>query len=61
MRLPGRGYRVWAVLPLASASGLAVISAVIVLSTLFLWWLLRSETREEGTEDGSDEGSGGEG
>jgi hypothetical protein len=38
-------------LPLASASGSAIIAAAVVGSCLFLWWLLRQEA---GYEDGED-------
>jgi hypothetical protein len=34
-------------LPLASASGPAIIGVVVVASGLFLSWLLRSETGED--------------
>jgi ABC-type uncharacterized transport system YnjBCD substrate-binding protein len=37
-------------LPLASASGLAVIGGATSASVLFLWWLLRAETRDEARE-----------
>ena len=42
-------------LPLASASGVAVISVVVVLSTLFLWWLLRTEAPEATADDEAEE------
>jgi hypothetical protein len=34
-------------LPLASASGLAIIGGATSASVLFLWWLLRAEARDE--------------
>jgi len=35
------------VLPLASASGPAIIGVVVVGSGLFLWWLLRQDANDE--------------
>ncbi len=37
-------------LPLASASGPAIIAIAVISSTLLLWWLLRAETRDEEAE-----------
>jgi len=34
-------------LPLASASGPAIIGVVVVGSGLFLWWLLRQDANDE--------------
>jgi hypothetical protein len=34
-------------LPIASSSGPAFIGVVVIAATLFLWWLLRSESRDE--------------
>jgi hypothetical protein len=42
-------------LPLASASGFAVISVVVVAAGLFLWWLLRMEAEEQAGEDSGTE------
>jgi hypothetical protein len=33
--------------PLASVSGPAFLAVVIVAAALFLWWLLRADTRDE--------------
>jgi hypothetical protein len=44
-----RGGIVRSMLPLASVGGPAIIAVVIVPSVLFLWWLLRSDAREEDT------------
>jgi hypothetical protein len=38
------------VLPLASASGPAIIGVVVVGSGLFLWWLLRQDANDEQSE-----------
>jgi hypothetical protein len=37
-------------LPLASASGPAIIGVVVVGSGLFLWWLLRQDASDEQRE-----------
>lgn len=37
-------------LPLAASSGLAIIGGATSASVLFLWWLLRAETRDEARE-----------
>ncbi len=37
-------------LPLASASGPAIIGVVVVGSALFLWWLLRQDANDEQSE-----------
>jgi hypothetical protein len=37
-------------LPLAASSGLAIIGGATSASALFLWWLLRAETRDEAQE-----------
>jgi hypothetical protein len=42
-------------LPLASASGIAVIVLVVVGAALFLTWLLRSEKEDEATAEPADE------
>ncbi len=34
-------------LPIASSSGPAFIGVVVIAAALFLWWLLRSESRDE--------------
>jgi hypothetical protein len=44
-------------LPLASASGPAIIGVVVVCAGLFLSWLLRTETGEE--SDGPSSAQGG--
>jgi cbb3-type cytochrome oxidase subunit 3 len=36
--------------PLASSSGIAVISGAAVGAGLLLWWLLRAEARDEAQE-----------
>jgi hypothetical protein len=38
---------VYPMLPLASVSGPAFLAVVIVAAALFLWWLLRADTRDE--------------
>jgi hypothetical protein len=38
-------------IPLASASGPAIIGAVVVAAGLFLSWLLRAETSEDPPKD----------
>jgi hypothetical protein len=38
-------------LPLASASGLAIVSGAISASLLFLWWLLHAESRDADEEE----------
>jgi hypothetical protein len=38
-------------LPLASASGVAIISVVVVSAALFLGWLLRADAREEAADE----------
>jgi hypothetical protein len=42
-------------LPLASGSGVAIISVVVLASVLFLWWVLRSEAREDAAREPADE------
>jgi hypothetical protein len=37
-------------LPLAASSGLAIIGGAASAAVLFLWWLLRAETRDEARE-----------
>ncbi len=37
-------------LPLAAASGLAIVGVVILAAVLFLWWLLRAESGDEAAE-----------
>jgi hypothetical protein len=39
------------VLPIASASGPAIIGVVVLASALFLTWLLRTETRDEAQDE----------
>ena len=39
-------------LPLASASGPAIIAIAVISATLLLWWLLRAEARDEETAEG---------
>lgn len=39
------------VIPLASASGAAIIGVVVLSAGLFLWWLLRAEARDAPTEE----------
>jgi hypothetical protein len=34
-------------LPIASSSGPAFIGVVVIAAALFLWWLLRSESRDD--------------
>jgi hypothetical protein len=34
-------------LPIASSNGPAFIGVVVIGAALFLWWLLRSESRDE--------------
>jgi hypothetical protein len=41
---------VCSMLPLASSSGLAIIGGATSGAVLFLWWLLRAETRDEARE-----------
>ncbi|HEV3035942.1 MAG TPA: hypothetical protein VGX72_14280 [Solirubrobacteraceae bacterium] len=41
---------VCSMLPLAASSGLAIIGGATSASVLFLWWLLRAETRDEAQE-----------
>jgi hypothetical protein len=41
-------------LPLASASGLAVVTGAISASLLFLWWLLRAESRDADEEEATE-------
>jgi len=41
------GYLVSVMLPLASSSGVAIISVVVISAALLLAWLLRSDAREE--------------
>jgi hypothetical protein len=41
-------------LPLASASGPAIIGVVVVGSGLFLWWLLREDASDEQDEQSSE-------
>lgn len=38
-------------LPLASASGSAIIAVAVIGSGLFLWWLLRQEASDEDGEE----------
>jgi hypothetical protein len=38
-------------LPLASASGPAIIGVVVLGSGLFLWWLLRQDANDEQSEN----------
>jgi hypothetical protein len=37
-------------LPLASSSGFAIISVVVLAAIACIWWLLRAEAREEAQE-----------
>jgi hypothetical protein len=41
-------------LPLASASGVAIIGGATSASVLFLWWLLRAEAHDEEREAAAD-------
>jgi hypothetical protein len=45
-------------LPLASASGSAIIGVTVLSAGLFLWWLLRTETGDEAGEETSEEANG---
>lgn len=38
-------------LPLASATGIGVLGGTIIVSLLFLWWLLRAESRDADEEE----------
>jgi predicted negative regulator of RcsB-dependent stress response len=45
-------------LPLASSSGVAIISVVVLSSALLLGWLLRSDSREQAAEEQAKEPTG---
>ncbi len=40
--------------PLASATGIGVLSGTICVSLLFLWWALRAESRESDEEEAAE-------
>jgi hypothetical protein len=40
--------------PLASGTALGIIGGVISVSLLFLWWLLRAESRDADEEEASE-------
>jgi predicted negative regulator of RcsB-dependent stress response len=44
-------------LPLASSSGIAIISVVVLSAALLLGWLLRSDRREEAADEQAPETS----
>jgi hypothetical protein len=40
--------------PLASATGIGVLGGAIGVSLLFLWWLLRAESRDADEEEAAE-------